>query len=632
MPQCRYSPEALFIDDSELIPSSVRRTIENANTAQADVAEPGEGRNIIFPKKNRPALGVVSHSQPLPLLQLTVSLCCHNDKRTRRCLSIDVFADGLPDLGQPLHLFPIAQSSPQSDLCGGTASSDSVTHIPETLVIRSYRNAQSLYVKIPRLLVCADFLTWGQWRVNAYYIYIHPYLPLLPPPETHLFPDNSQGIALKSFEPDESSLPYWPESPLGLALMALLVLIPQSEDANPMRLAQLEVRKSYANKFVQAALRSISDCSASRGKFSRDPISTPRLDEASRSVLHADLPSSLEPVLALLLLGAYESCQNSDRRQMRSRVYDALVLAMDLSLHIRDPMAPEEDPTKARVWWMTVWPTMLRAQGALLQTGVMAKEMAEGSVRGSHDTIRKRVADLDRLILALTVDLDQPLKMVTCEGPDATAIRNLWLMARFLAHTARLKLHRFRAFGDHPVFLDKFCDLSSVTNLLFSELPVTASPGWLSEVASFHPFTEEDSTQVCLRSALVLSRVMRAISWPNVSQSDDVVGISSLSPYRVQYPRSLPYIACCGMQSCYVFMMLLRKIRTSVNSNDFSDSRYLLGWTEPGTERQAAERFIEELRHGVKSICAFMSANTVFGGIMDMAHEVETVYLTHFSD
>ena len=79
-------------------------------------------------------------------------------------------------------------------------------------------------------------------------------------------------------------------------------------------------------------------------------------------------------------------------------------------------------------------------------------------------------------------------------------------------------------------------------------------------------------------------------------------------------------------------MMLLRKIRTSVNSNDFSDSRHLLGWTEPGTERQAAERFIEELRHGVKSICAFMSGNTVYGGVMDMAREVETVYLTHFSD
>lgn len=125
---------------------------------------------------------------------------------------------------------------------------------------------------------------------------------------------------------------------------------------------------------------------------------------------------------------------------------------------------------------------------------------------------------------------------------------------------------------------------------------------------------------------------MREKSWPNLSYSDDAAYTSIFTPYRVKYPRSLPYMACCGMQACYVFMMLLRKIRTSMSSNDFSGSRYLLGAIEPGTEWQAAERFIEELRHGVKSVCAFMSANVVFGGIMDMAREVETVYLTHFSD
>lgn len=201
---------------------------------------------------------------------------------------------------------------------------------------------------------CANFLTWGNLRVNAYYIYIHPYLPLLPPPEKRLFADDSQGIVLTSIQPDESFFSYWPESSLGLAIMAILVLIPPPEEADPLRIGQLEVRKSYANYFVQAALRSISDCSTERGQSSRNPISTPRLDEVSRSVLHAELPSSLEPVLALLLLGAYESCQNSDRRQMRSRVYDALVLAMDLSIHVKDPVAPEEDPVKARVWWMTV--------------------------------------------------------------------------------------------------------------------------------------------------------------------------------------------------------------------------------------------------------------------------------------
>ena len=136
--------------------------------------------------------------------------------------------------------------------------------------------------------------------------------------------------------------------------MALLVLIPQPEDTNPMQLSQIEVRESYSDKLAQSALQRISDRLTGQGQCRRNPISTPTLDEASRSALHSGLPSSIEPVLALLLLGAYESCQNGDRRQMRSRVYDALVLAMDLSLHVRDPIRPQGDPIKERVWWITV--------------------------------------------------------------------------------------------------------------------------------------------------------------------------------------------------------------------------------------------------------------------------------------
>lgn len=136
--------------------------------------------------------------------------------------------------------------------------------------------------------------------------------------------------------------------------MAILVLIPQPEDPNPMRMGQIESRKSHAHKYAQAALQSISNCSAGQVESRKNPISTPRLDEVSRSPLHAELPATLEPVLALLLLGVYEYCQNSDRRQMRCRIYEALILAMDLSLHIRDANDPQDDSGQARVWWMTV--------------------------------------------------------------------------------------------------------------------------------------------------------------------------------------------------------------------------------------------------------------------------------------
>lgn len=190
--------------------------------------------------------------------------------------------------------------------------------------------------------------------MNAYYIYIHPYLPLFPPPITPLFADTPQGIVLESTEPGESTFTNWLGSPLELALMAILVLIPHPEDPNPMGMGQVESRKSQAHNYAQAALQSISNCSAGRVESRKNPISTPRLDKVSRSPLHAELPATLEAVVALLLLGVYEYCQNSDRHQMRCRIYQALILAMDLSLHVRDTAGVQEDPIRARVWWMTV--------------------------------------------------------------------------------------------------------------------------------------------------------------------------------------------------------------------------------------------------------------------------------------
>ncbi|KAJ5121695.1 Zn(II)2Cys6 transcription factor [Penicillium atrosanguineum] len=250
----------------------------------------------------------------------------------------------------------------------------------------------------------------------------------------------------------------------------------------------------------------------------------------------------------------------------------------------------------------------MRAQEVMLKAGVLAKEMTDGKVKGSPETFRKSVRELDSLILTVISELNRPPECQTCEGADAAAVLNQWLMARFLAHT-------------------------SINSSIMSHLPIAVSPGQFSESNSVFPFTEEESTQICLKAALALSRTLRALPWPNTSFCE-TAGQLSLEPTFlsncIQYPRSLPYMACCGMQGCYVLMMLLRKVRTCLCSNSLSTCRYLLGHTEPATEYQDVERFIEELRNGVKSVCDFMSGNAVFGGVMDMAREVETSYIAHF--
>jgi hypothetical protein len=75
--------------------------------------------------------------------------------------------------------------------------------------------------------------------------------------------------------------------------------------------------------------------------------------------------------------------------------------------------------------------------------------------------------------------------------------------------------------------------------------------------------------------------------------------------------------------------MLLQKVRASLNAGNFA-SYYHLPDQEPGSEMEDAERLIEELRHGVKSVCEFMSANAIFEGFRDMAREVESIYEVSF--
>lgn len=149
-------------------------------------------------------------------------------------------------------------------------------------------------------------------------------------------------------------MPFWPTSPLTLAIMALLVLLPLPNEPNPMQEVQVELRNSYSRLYAQAAQESIENFSGGYDQTTAAPVSTPGMDEAPRSSVHPMLPITLEPLLALLLLGVYEYCQNSNRRGMRSRIYNALILAMDLSLHIQGTANCDNSGIQSRVWWLTV--------------------------------------------------------------------------------------------------------------------------------------------------------------------------------------------------------------------------------------------------------------------------------------
>lgn len=235
--------------------------------------------------------------------------------------------------------------------------------------------------------------------------------------------------------------------------------------------------------------------------------------------------------------------------------------------------------------------------------------------QGLPHSIGEEIRALDALILELAAEADRFLCVTNYQGPEADASRNLWAISNALIHTARITLHRTRAFLDPPVLLDRRCDVlatetsfsysSSSSSTTTSSQPTTQrrqlSTPRAAEISSVFPFTEEQSVRICLHSALVVSRVFRRLPSPDPTYSDmgpaDVVAVgrprSSGWRPKLASPRSIPYLACFQLQSFYILAMVLWRIRTAMCSGNISSCAYLLVGLCAATEVQDAERLVE---------------------------------------
>lgn len=186
-------------------------------------------------------------------------------------------------------------------------------------------------------------------RLNAYYIWIHPYFPILPPPASPVLPDES-GLLFESKPMDiNESL-----SPAALAIAAILALIPCAQDSNPLAEESILFRRKYAQFLAQSAFETIeteSDNPQSSVEPSR-ALEDSDDEYSNRPPFHPSLPLELESVVAYDILSVYEYSQRGNLKRMRSRANAALITAMGMSLH----MYNEDDAfseARRRVWWMT---------------------------------------------------------------------------------------------------------------------------------------------------------------------------------------------------------------------------------------------------------------------------------------
>lgn len=187
-----------------------------------------------------------------------------------------------------------------------------------------------------------------------------------------------------------------------------------------------------------------------------------------------------------------------------------------------------------------------------------------------------------------------------------------------------------------PLFLDKYCHLPSINNNGISNS--TPSPTWVADRESSFPFTEQESSNICLKASLVVATAFRNLSYPDPQGQSYEEGpltgrsmpMSGGSPRR--YPHTIPFFACCAMQSCYALLMLLHKVRACLATDRLATCYHLLNKPEPATEASDAERLTEELRHGVELLGVSMKSDIIFEGVGGMGREIEHAYLAAFPD
>lgn len=194
-------------------------------------------------------------------------------------------------------------------------------------------------------------------RLNAYYDFVHLYFPILPPrvaPPGADQPLNTAGSSSQS-PSEEHALIYRPQSPLSLAISAILALIPHPKDTEPSSASSVLQRRTYAHTFAQLANASIeADCELLASSTDPSQALSDERPLINRASFHPRTPVELESLLALLVLSIYEYAQRGNMLKMKSRAGQALAIALDKSLHSLGEEQDEFAEARRRAWWMTV--------------------------------------------------------------------------------------------------------------------------------------------------------------------------------------------------------------------------------------------------------------------------------------
>ncbi|KAI3334794.1 hypothetical protein F4824DRAFT_511556 [Ustulina deusta] len=525
----------------------------------------------------------------------------------------------------------------------------------------------SVYVPVARTYGSDD-----RAILNAYYIWIHPYFPILPPPEQVPTPD--QPLALAENQSDGFQEPV---SAISLAISAILALIPYPLDSNPSGEESIRWRRTYSQFLAKAALESIEN-ESERPESSVAPSRA--LDDSDeemfREKFHPRVPLELESIIALDLLSVYEYAQRGNLKKMRARAGAALVAAMSLFLHTRNEIEDEYSEARRRPPTFEVfgssytaryptiladpeaWPTFVRSQQAILAATQFVIDFNKVRRAGTDMTrIYNRMQELEGLLAPLIVQSEsQPCDYSLAQPVDrneAVLANALRCMSRIKLNSARIKVHRYCAFFDIAVFSSKHCDLASLpkkegdgsephqlraccittvysppsscslsTGSLSPEAVDSPSPnmngdtqpsnGYTQPSLPDLPFSRHESTRICLKSALNIAASFDAMPYPNPTGQfcESPIYLGPRSTFIT--PRTMPTFACCAMQCSYALLMV----------KDRTESTYP---KSNGSSNVLVDNLRDRLQQGLLSVLStlenYATAFEALGGMRDQIRD-----------
>ncbi|KAH0433722.1 C6 zinc finger domain-containing protein [Colletotrichum camelliae] len=502
--------------------------------------------------------------------------------------------------------------------------------------------------------------------LDAYYIFIHPFFPILPPPSG--LPIDQ---AVPHFQNDTETFQdeYQPSTPVSLAISAILALIPCANDTNHLSKESVVFRRRYAQYLAQCAVESIEI----ESEIPDSSIEPPKAlnespDDFPRQQFHPGVPLELESVIALDILSVYEYAQRGNLKKMQARAGQALVSAMSLGIHA----CTEDDifaEARRRVWWMTyiceptfsvftpsyttkyptiqsdpeAFPVYIQAQQAILSATQFVIELNKTVKSGGDMTrIYARMKEMEQYLEPLNTVADSWILQSTTTTPlDPTEE----ILSRSLS--ARIKIHRYCAFFDMPVFSGKHCDLKSKadndngiepkswpscscsTMMTLPSPPVTGSNGTASPpnsgkrspqsdhspngspLASF-PFSSHQSAKICLKAAINIANSFDDLPYPNPFGQLCPAPCYLAPTSTIVCPRTMPSFACCAMQCAYALLMVNHKTKAMYPENAL---------TTP-----MVESLLLRLQTGLASISAtlenYATAFEALGGMRDQIRSV----------